>query len=102
VKKVKYDNIIKKLKYLSNPKSIEGMAKYGITPKKTYGVSIPDLRKFVIKIQKMNSSCSIHDVIGIYKQFVNVTQKRKDFHNNYAQLLMMLCINGSLLTQSKS
>ena len=53
---MKYDDIIKKLKYLSNPKSIEGMAKYGITPKKIYGVSIPDLRKFVRKIQKMNSS----------------------------------------------
>jgi 3-methyladenine DNA glycosylase AlkD len=37
--------IIEKLRSLSNPKAIEGMAKYGITPKKTYGVSIPDLRK---------------------------------------------------------
>lgn len=38
-------DIIKRLKALSNFKSIAGMAKFGITPQKTYGVSIPNLRK---------------------------------------------------------
>jgi 3-methyladenine DNA glycosylase AlkD len=42
---VEYDNILKKLKTLSNSKAVEGMAKYGITAKSTYGVSIPNLRK---------------------------------------------------------
>jgi len=40
-----YEEIIKRLKALSNPKAIEGMARYGITPQKTFGVSIPNLRK---------------------------------------------------------
>lgn len=43
--KVTYEEIIKKLKKLSEPKAIEGMARYGITPQKTFGVSIPNLRK---------------------------------------------------------
>jgi len=37
-------DILKRLKSLSNPKAIEGMAKYGITPESAYGVSIPSLR----------------------------------------------------------
>ena len=43
--KMKYDDIIKKLKALSDPKAVEGMARYGINPENTYGVSIPNLRK---------------------------------------------------------
>ena len=42
---MQYNDILEKLKSLANPKAIEGMAKYGISPKKTYGVSIPYLRK---------------------------------------------------------
>jgi len=45
VEKVKYADIINRLKTLSNTKTIEGMVKYGITPESTYGVSIPNLRK---------------------------------------------------------
>jgi 3-methyladenine DNA glycosylase AlkD len=40
-----YDDIIQKLRTLSNSKAIEGMARFGITPQKTFGVSIPNLRK---------------------------------------------------------
>lgn len=43
--KVTYEEIIKRLKTLSDPKAVEGMARYGITPQKTFGVSIPNLRK---------------------------------------------------------
>lgn len=42
--------IIEKLKFFSNPEAIEGMVKYGITPKRTYGVSIPNLRKIAKEI----------------------------------------------------
>ena len=42
---MQYGDILQKLKSLSNPKAIEGMAEYGITPEETYGVSIPNLRK---------------------------------------------------------
>lgn len=43
-------DIIKRLKALSNSKSIAGMARFGITPQKTYGVSIPNLRKLAKQI----------------------------------------------------
>lgn len=46
---MQYKNILKKLKSLSNPKAIEGMVRYGITPKRAYGVSIPNLRKIAKK-----------------------------------------------------
>jgi len=39
------DNIIKKLKSLSSPQAVAGMARYGIIAEKAYGISIPDLRK---------------------------------------------------------
>ena len=39
------NDILNKLKALSNPKAVEGMARYGINPENTYGVSIPNLRK---------------------------------------------------------
>ncbi len=38
-------DILARLKALSNPKAVEGMARYGINPQNTYGVSIPNLRK---------------------------------------------------------
>ena len=36
--------IIRRLKKLANPKNVAGMAKFGINPKNTLGVSIPTLR----------------------------------------------------------
>lgn len=39
------DEVIKLLKSASDPSAIEGMALFGITPGKTYGVSMPRLRK---------------------------------------------------------
>jgi len=47
---MKYEKITKKLKSLSNYKAIIGMARYGITPENTYGVSIPNLRKIAKEI----------------------------------------------------
>lgn len=46
------DTILRKLKSLGNPDSVEGMARYGINPKKTYGVSIPNLRRIAGDIGK--------------------------------------------------
>ncbi len=48
----KLTEIIRKLKSLSNEKGIEGMAKFGIIPEKTFGVSIPNLRKIAKEIGK--------------------------------------------------
>ncbi len=52
VGKVEYDDIIEKLKSLSDPEAVEGMARYGITPEHTFGVSIPNLRKIAKEIGK--------------------------------------------------
>lgn len=48
----KYDEIVKKLKSLSNPKAVAGMARFGINPENTYGVSIPNLRRIAKQIGK--------------------------------------------------
>ncbi|MFC2012990.1 DNA alkylation repair protein [Chloroflexota bacterium] len=41
---MQYAEIIKKLKGLSNPKAIEGMARFGINPGNAFGISVPNLR----------------------------------------------------------
>ena len=46
------DDILKKLKSLSNPKAVAGMARFGINPENTYGISIPNLRKMAKEIGK--------------------------------------------------
>ncbi len=40
-----YKKIMEDLKALSDQKAVEGMARFGINPKNTYGVSIPNIRK---------------------------------------------------------
>lgn len=49
---MKSKKILEKLKSLSNPKSVEGMARYGINPKNTLGISIPTLQKMAKEIGK--------------------------------------------------
>jgi len=49
---MEYDDILRRLESLSNPQAVEGMAKYGIRPAKTYGVSIPALRDIARDIGK--------------------------------------------------
>jgi 3-methyladenine DNA glycosylase AlkD len=46
----KYVEIINKLKSLARPEVVKDMARFGICPKNTYGVSIPSLRKMVKEI----------------------------------------------------
>jgi 3-methyladenine DNA glycosylase AlkD len=47
---MQYEEILKKLESLSDPKAVEGMARFGISPKNTFGVSIPNLRKIAKEI----------------------------------------------------
>jgi len=47
---MEYDGILKRVESLANPKAVEGMARYGIRPAKTYGVSIPALRDIAKEI----------------------------------------------------
>jgi 3-methyladenine DNA glycosylase AlkD len=44
--------ILAGLKSLSDPKAVEGMARFGINPEKTLGISIPTLRKMAREIEK--------------------------------------------------
>jgi 3-methyladenine DNA glycosylase AlkD len=46
------EEILKQLESLSNPDAVAGMARFGINPKNTYGVSIPVLRKMAKQIGK--------------------------------------------------
>lgn len=46
------NEVLKKLKFMSNPKNVEGMTRFGINPKNTYGVSMPELRKMGKEIGK--------------------------------------------------
>lgn len=48
--KLQCKEILDRLKSLSNPKALEGMAKFGINPKNTFGVSIPTLREMAKEI----------------------------------------------------
>lgn len=38
------EEIVKKLKSMANPKNVEGMARFGVSPENTLGISIPSLR----------------------------------------------------------
>ncbi|MDD5687834.1 MAG: DNA alkylation repair protein [Elusimicrobia bacterium] len=46
------EEILKKLKSLYNPANIEGMARFGSTPKNAYGIAIPVLRELAKEIGK--------------------------------------------------
>ncbi|OPY17295.1 MAG: DNA alkylation repair enzyme [Methanomethylovorans sp. PtaU1.Bin073] len=46
------ESIIKELESLSNPSALKGMASFGITPCKAYGVGIPELRRIAKRIGK--------------------------------------------------
>ena len=49
---MEYDEIIRELEALSSPQDVEGMARFGINPQKTYAVRIPELRKIAKKAGK--------------------------------------------------
>jgi 3-methyladenine DNA glycosylase AlkD len=49
---VNYDNIIHKLKKLSNPENKQGMARFGINPKYALGVTVTNLRKLTKELFK--------------------------------------------------
>jgi len=47
-----YREIIQHIKSLHNPEAVKGMARFGINPKNTYGVSIPHLRTLAKQVGK--------------------------------------------------
>ncbi|MEJ2046952.1 MAG: DNA alkylation repair protein [Dehalococcoidia bacterium] len=42
---MQYNEVIQRLKSHSHPEAVKGMARFGINPENTYGVSIPNLRR---------------------------------------------------------
>lgn len=49
---MRYKDILKQLKSMSNPDAVAGMARFGISHRNALGVSIPDLRKMAKQIGK--------------------------------------------------
>jgi 3-methyladenine DNA glycosylase AlkD len=49
---VEFDEVMNKLNALSDPKAVEGMARFGINPKKNLGVSVAIIRKMAKEIGK--------------------------------------------------
>lgn len=47
---MQYNDVIRKLQKLSDPRAVAGMTRYGINPAKAYGVSIPELRAIAKEI----------------------------------------------------
>lgn len=45
-------SILRRLQSLGDPRAVEGMARFGITTRKVFGVSTPDLRKMAREIGK--------------------------------------------------
>jgi len=84
---MEYNEIIKKLKSLSNPTNVAGMARFGINPKNTLGVAIPNLRALAKKIgkdhflaQKLWDS-GIHEariLAGMIDDVAQITAKQMD------------------------
>ncbi|OQX02045.1 MAG: DNA alkylation repair protein [Desulfobacteraceae bacterium IS3] len=52
---MQYEKVLAKLKALSNPDAVAGMTRFGINPKHTYGISIPNLQKIAKEIGKDHS-----------------------------------------------
>ena len=48
----RYNEIVENQRSLSDPKVVEGMARFGIIPKNAWGVSIPNLRKIAKSVGK--------------------------------------------------
>ena len=42
---MKYQDVIRRIQALADPEAVKGMARFGINPANTYGVSIPNLRQ---------------------------------------------------------
>ncbi len=49
------NDVLKRLKSHSNPEAVKGMARFGINPNNTYGVSIPTLRKIARELGRNHS-----------------------------------------------
>jgi 3-methyladenine DNA glycosylase AlkD len=83
----KVEDVLKKLKKLSNPKNVKGMARFGIKPDKALGISIPNLRKLAKEVGKNHKLAlqlwrsEIHEariLAGMIDEVDKVTEKQMD------------------------
>ena len=83
----KVEGVLKKLKKLSNPKNVKGMARFGIKPDKALGISIPNLRKLAKEIGKNHKLAlqlwrsEIHEariLAGMIDEADKATEKQMD------------------------
>jgi len=84
---MQYPEIIKKLKSLSNPKNVAGMARFGINSENTLGVAVPHLRKLAREIGKNHTialelwDSEIHEariLAGMVDEVQKVTTSQMD------------------------
>lgn len=84
---MRYDEILKRLQSLADPKAVEGMARFGINPKNTLGVSIPNLRAIAKEADRNHFlaeqlwSSGIHEariLAGMIENPERVTEKQMD------------------------
>ncbi|KPQ44432.1 MAG: DNA alkylation repair enzyme, partial [Candidatus Methanoperedens nitroreducens] len=77
---MQYEEILNRLKSLSNPEAVAGMARFGINPINTCGVSIPTLRKIARETGKDHTlaqelwSSGIHEA-RILASLIDVPEK---------------------------
>ncbi len=88
---INYENIIKKLRTMDNPKNVEGMARYGINPKNNLGISIYKLRPLAKEIG-MNHELSlqlwksgIHDARLLAVFIANPSQVTEEQMDSWAK-----------------
>ncbi len=82
-----YNEILKKLKSMENKKNVEGMARFGINPKNTLGISVYVIRDLAKKIGKNHQlakklwDSKIHEarmLAGFVDEAAKVTEKQMD------------------------
>jgi len=58
-----FEEIIKKLEAMKNPRNVEGMARFGIRPKtKVFGVPVPEIRKLAKQIKRTLEGPTLHQL----------------------------------------
>ena len=64
---MKYEEIMRRLKSLSDPSAVAGMKRFGINTDNTYGISIPNLRKISKEIGKDHQLAEQLWVSGVHE-----------------------------------
>jgi 3-methyladenine DNA glycosylase AlkD len=62
-----HDDIIERLKAMYNPEAVQGMARFGIKPVNTYGVSVPNLRRMAREVGKDHAMAQQLWLSGIHE-----------------------------------